>query len=65
MDDAEAQKLKSTEGLDVTITIGADGRMYFHDLTPDMVPIAAAICPDDSELIARQTMIEDSQRENA
>lgn len=65
MKDSAAQKAICTEGLDVTITIGTDGRMYFHDLTPELVPIAVAICPDNSELMARQAMIEDGQREGA
>ena len=65
MSDSPAQKEISVEGIDVTVTIGADGRMYFHDLTPEMVPIAAAICPGDAELTARQVMIEGGHREDA
>jgi hypothetical protein len=29
----------------VTITIGADGRVYFHEMTPALVPVAEALRP--------------------
>ncbi len=31
---------------EVTITIGADGRVYFHDLPPDLLEVAAALAPE-------------------
>lgn len=65
MYDPMAQSDATEAGLDVTITIGPDGRMYFHDLTPELVPVAAALCPNDAELIARQVAIEESERKSA
>ncbi|HKQ48033.1 MAG TPA: hypothetical protein VJZ71_08195 [Phycisphaerae bacterium] len=62
---SKPQETMSATGLDVTITIGADGRMYFHDLTPELVPIAAAICPNNAEVMARQVAIKESERNNA
>ncbi|HYE62365.1 MAG TPA: hypothetical protein VD997_10235 [Phycisphaerales bacterium] len=40
-------------GLTLSIRIGADGRLYFHDLTADLLPVAAALCPTDAELTRR------------
>lgn len=38
---------------DVSITIGPDGRMLFHDLTAESLPVACAMCPGDPELKQR------------
>ena len=36
-----------------SITIGSDGRLYFHDLPVDLLPVACEMCPDDRTLKAR------------
>jgi hypothetical protein len=43
----------SGRDLAVTIRIGPDGSLYFHDLTADLLPIALALCPQDLALAAR------------
>lgn len=45
-------------GLVATITVGMDGRVYFHDLTPALMPVAAALCPGDPVLTRRIALIE-------
>ena len=45
-----------TEDFVVTITLGSDGRILFHDLTADVLPIACAICPDNEGLKKRQEL---------
>jgi hypothetical protein len=37
----------------ITIRIAPDGTLYFHDITPDLLPVAAALAPDDPALHAR------------
>lgn len=37
----------------VTIRLGADGKVYFHDIPPAMVPVALALAPADASLEAR------------
>ena len=49
--------------LEVTITIGPDGRMYFHDLTPELVLVAATLCPVDPELLSRQAVVTSQRQE--
>lgn len=39
---------------DVTITINPEGRIYFHELTPWLVPVAVALCPSSPELHVRE-----------
>jgi hypothetical protein len=39
--------------LDITIRIGPDGVIYFHDLTIDLLPVAAALAPGDPDLARR------------
>ncbi len=39
--------------LTVTIRIGPDGSLYLSDVTMDMLPVVAALCPDDPELRRR------------
>lgn len=43
------------EGRDLTVTIriGPDGRVYFNDLTLDVLALAQVIAPDDESLKAR------------
>ncbi|MFO0872449.1 MAG: hypothetical protein U0575_00570 [Phycisphaerales bacterium] len=40
-------------GIEVDITIGPDGMLYFNDLPADLLPVAAALCPDDAALRRR------------
>lgn len=35
------------------ITIGPDGRLFFHDLTAEILPAACALCPQDPEISQR------------
>lgn len=37
-----------------SLTLGADGRIYCHDLTPELAALLAALCPIDGELRARR-----------
>lgn len=39
-----------------TITLGADGRVYFHDLTPELLPVAAAISPQALSVARRELL---------
>lgn len=36
---------RSIEDLTATITIGVDGRLYFHEVTGGILAVAAAVCP--------------------
>lgn len=38
----------------VSITLGADGRVYCHDITPELLPVLSALCGVDAELARRQ-----------
>jgi hypothetical protein len=42
-------------GADVSITVGVDGRLYCHDIAPELIGILTAICGDDAELVLRHT----------
>ncbi|MCB9858781.1 MAG: hypothetical protein H6818_24135 [Phycisphaerales bacterium] len=39
---------------EVSITIGTDGRVYCHDITPALIPVLAALCGDHDELEVRR-----------
>ena len=39
--------------LEITIRIGKDGRVYFHDITLDMIAVARSLRPDDRQLQER------------
>ncbi|MEE8574963.1 MAG: hypothetical protein V3T30_06075 [Thermodesulfobacteriota bacterium] len=47
---------KANEGRDLvkTITIGVDGKVYFHDLTMDLIPVARGLNPYDEDLKRRE-----------
>ncbi len=45
--------VESGQDLPVMIRIGPDGTLYFHDLTADLLPVAAALCPQDKALAVR------------
>lgn len=38
---------RNTELDEMIISVGADGRVYFHDLDPEMIQVALAVNPDD------------------
>lgn len=42
----------------VSITLGADGRVYCHDITPDLLPVLSALCGVNAELARRQEAAE-------
>ena len=42
----------------VSITLGADGRVYCHDITPELLPVLSALCGVDAELSRRQQAAE-------
>ena len=46
---------RSIEALTATVTIGVDGRLYFHEVTPAILAVAAAICPEGSKSSRWQT----------
>jgi hypothetical protein len=37
----------------VSITVGVDGRLYCHDISPGLVEVLAAVCGDDHQLVIR------------
>ena len=43
----------STGSAEVSITVGADGRLYCHDLTPELASVLRRLSPDDPELTTR------------
>ncbi|MFH1746683.1 MAG: radical SAM protein [Planctomycetota bacterium] len=47
------------------ITIGADGRLYCHDLTHRLVPVLAALCPDNPLLAERAAAAGESLQEQS
>ena len=38
----------------ITITIGADGRVMFHDLPAELLAVAGKLCPRDKGLKRRR-----------
>ena len=51
-------ELERDEGLEVTITVGVDGRIYFQDLPSQLLPIAEELCRGDAELALRHRAAE-------
>lgn len=43
--------------LPITIRIGPDGKLYFHDITAQLLPVALAMCPDDEQLRRREAAV--------
>ncbi len=41
------------DGQSVTIRLASDGRVFLHDLTPDLLPIICQLCPNDEVLRQR------------
>ena len=48
--------------LEITITLGVDGRLYLQDVPPELLPIVRALCADDPALESR-SLATDSARE--
>jgi hypothetical protein len=46
----------------VSITLGVDGRIYCHDLTPGLLDVLAELCAADPELQARQAVADSLER---
>lgn len=44
---------------EVVITVGRDGRVYFHDLGPALLPVAQALAPGDLQLRERAKVVQD------
>ena len=44
--------------LEVTITLGVDGRVYFQDLPSQLLPVAEELCRGDPELALRLSAAE-------
>ena len=44
--------------LEITIRIGPDGRLYFNDVTIDLLPVALAMAPDDPDLCRRAEVVQ-------
>jgi hypothetical protein len=40
-------------GLEIVIRIAPDGKVYLHDLTPDLLPVIEALNPRDEVVRAR------------
>lgn len=47
----------------ITVTIGPDGRLFFNDLTVDLLPVACAVCPQDKTLLLRCQAAENLRKE--
>ncbi len=43
-----------SHGLVISITVGVDGRIYCHDLPPELLPVLTEWCAPDPELDLRQ-----------
>jgi hypothetical protein len=41
-------------GTVASVTIGSDGRLYCHDLTPELLAVLAELCRPDAQLAVRQ-----------
>lgn len=39
--------------LEIVIRIGVDGRVYLHDVTPDLLPVVEALNPRDATIRKR------------
>lgn len=44
----------------IDVTIQPDGSIAIHRLTPEMLALACAVCPDDAELAERTRLLEES-----
>lgn len=48
----EINEPESSDAL-VSITVGVDGRLYCHDITPELVEVLTAVCGDALQLVVR------------
>ncbi|HWL94564.1 MAG TPA: hypothetical protein VNT79_13660 [Phycisphaerae bacterium] len=55
------EQINPNSSFEVSITIGVDGRIYCHDITPELFPVLAAVCGNDSELVTREECDEGDQ----
>lgn len=39
----------------ISITLGVDGRLYCHDITPELLPVLSALCGVNAELARRES----------
>ena len=53
-DAARKSRASVDDGRTVTIRLASDGRVLFHDLTPDLVAIARLLNPLDTTLRRRE-----------
>jgi hypothetical protein len=51
--------------LEVVIRIGPDGRLYFHDIPPNLVPVALVMCPGDATLKRRAEIADRFDQESS
>jgi hypothetical protein len=58
----QASSPSPTRG-DVTISIGADGRVYFHDLDQELIELALAVNPDDKLMRRRLALCRQMEAE--
>lgn len=42
----------------ITIRLAPDGRVYFHDITADILPVAHALAPTDATLASRRAALD-------
>jgi hypothetical protein len=52
------------DGRTITIRLAPDGRVLFHDLTPDLLPVARQLNPADGTLRRRQLAAEKLSEDN-
>jgi hypothetical protein len=57
----ERQTIGAAEAM---ITLGVDGQIYCHDLTPRLIAALEAICPGSQELLTRSRALGDSELKN-
>lgn len=53
MSEKEKAIALSGKNLEITITLAPNGQVYFHDLLPDLLPVAQALCPQNSDIEKR------------
>jgi hypothetical protein len=51
--------------LDVLIRIAADGRIFLHDITTDLLPVLLALNPHDPDMNKRAALAQSFQSEEA
>ena len=55
-------ELEAEKKLEVTITVGVDGRVYFQDFPPQLLSVAEELCRGDPELALRLSTAEQEGR---